>query len=122
MRELLARALPAVSARATVGVNQFDEMVPRCDLCLTVSGTATLHVAGWGVPMVVVYRGNPLLWHLIGRWIVKTRTYSLVNLLADARQPHRARVHPVVRLERAGGRLRDRHAAQPLEAGLAAGR
>jgi lipid A disaccharide synthetase len=27
----------------------FDEMVPRCDLCLTVSGTATLHVAGFGV-------------------------------------------------------------------------
>jgi lipid-A-disaccharide synthase len=60
-------------------------MVPRCDLCLTVSGTATLHVAGWGVPMIVVYRGNPLLWHLVGRWVVKTRTYSLVNLLADAR-------------------------------------
>src|SRR5690242_9404295 len=29
----------------------FDEMVPRCDLCLTVSGTATLHVAGYNVPM-----------------------------------------------------------------------
>jgi len=33
--------------------------------------------------MIVVYRGNPLLWHLIGRWIVKTRTYSLVNILSD---------------------------------------
>jgi lipid-A-disaccharide synthase len=63
--------------------DQFDEMVPQCDLCLTVSGTATLHVAGHGVPMIVVYRGNPVLWHLLGRWVVSTRTYSLVNLLSD---------------------------------------
>lgn len=62
----------------------FDQFVPRCDLCVTVSGTATLHVAGYGVPMIVVYRGNPILWHLLGRWIIKTRTYSLVNLLADS--------------------------------------
>jgi lipid-A-disaccharide synthase len=74
-----------LNARATIGIGQFDEMVPRCDFCVTVSGTATLHVAGWGVPMVVVYRGNPLLWHLVGRWVINTRTYSLVNLLSDVR-------------------------------------
>ena len=85
VRDHLSRATE-IDARSTVGVNQFDDMVPRCDLCLTVSGTATLHVAGWGVPMVVVYRGNPLLWHLIGRWLIKTRTYALVNLLAPERR------------------------------------
>ena len=73
------RALPI-----TIERDAFDAMVPRCDLCVTVSGTATLHVAGWGVPMIVVYRVNRWLWQLLGRWIVKTRTYSLVNLLADA--------------------------------------
>jgi lipid-A-disaccharide synthase len=35
------------------------------------------------VPMLVVYRINPLAWHMFGRWLVRTRTYSLVNLLAD---------------------------------------
>lgn len=60
----------------------FDEMVPQCDLCLTVSGTATLHVAGYNVPMIVVYHGNPLLWHAIGRWLVRIPTRTLVNLLA----------------------------------------
>jgi lipid-A-disaccharide synthase len=65
------------------GVDCFDEMVSQCDLCLTVSGTATLHVAGHGVPMIVVYRINPILWNLFGRWLVRTRTYSLVNLLSD---------------------------------------
>jgi lipid-A-disaccharide synthase len=60
----------------------FDQVVPRCDLCLSVSGTATLHTAAYGVPMVVVYRVNPFAWHLVGRWIVKTRTYSMVNYLS----------------------------------------
>jgi lipid-A-disaccharide synthase len=63
------------------GQDRFDELVPRCDLCITVSGTATLHVAAHGVPMIVVYRLSPIIWHLAARWIVKTRTYSLVNLL-----------------------------------------
>ena len=60
----------------------FDEMVPRCDLCLTVSGTATLHVAGFGVPMIVVYHISPLAWNAVGRWLVPTRTFALVNVLA----------------------------------------
>lgn len=63
------------------GLDRFDEMVPQCDLCLTVSGTATLHVAAYGIPMIVVYRGNAIAWHMLGRWLIKTRTYTLVNLL-----------------------------------------
>jgi lipid-A-disaccharide synthase len=80
---LVSHDVAAASIRLEIGEGKFDEMVPRCDLCITVSGTATLHVAGYGVPMIVVYRGSPVLWHLIGRWIIRTRTYSLVNLLAD---------------------------------------
>jgi lipid-A-disaccharide synthase len=68
------------------GLNRFNDLVSQCDLCLTVSGTATLHAAVHGAPQIVVYRINPLYWHLFGRWIVRTRTYSLVNLLNDSRQ------------------------------------
>src|SRR5688572_22929976 len=68
------------------GEREFDRMVPECDLCLTVSGTATLHVAGYRVPMIVVYRGGRIAWHLVARWLVKTRTFSLVNLLNDSRE------------------------------------
>jgi lipid-A-disaccharide synthase len=60
----------------------FDEFVPRCDLVITVSGTATLHVALHNTPMIVVYYGRPLTWNAVGRWLIKTRTYALVNLLA----------------------------------------
>ena len=66
----------------TIQQDAFDDFVPRCDLVITVSGTATLHVALHNVPMVVVYHGNPVLWNTVGRWLIKTRTYSLVNLLA----------------------------------------
>jgi lipid-A-disaccharide synthase len=80
--EAMAAGLDDVECRE----REFDVMVPRCDLCLTVSGTATLHVAGHGVPMIVVYRGNPVLWHMIGRFLIKTRTFSLVNLLSEGRK------------------------------------
>lgn len=76
------RSSPTVS----VALEQFEQLVPECDLCLTVSGTATLHVAAFGVPMIVVYRGSRLLWNTVGRFLIKTRTFSLVNLLAPERK------------------------------------
>ncbi len=62
--------------------NDFDRAVSGCGLAITVSGTATLHLAALGVPMIVVYQGSRFLWHAVGRWIIRTRTYAMVNLLA----------------------------------------
>ncbi|HEY1686662.1 MAG TPA: hypothetical protein VGG19_18005 [Tepidisphaeraceae bacterium] len=70
----------------TIDLNGFDRVVPQCDFCISVSGTAALHIAAYGVPFVIVYRVNPLHWHLVGRWVVKTRTYSLVNLLSGRKE------------------------------------
>lgn len=91
VRERVARAgeasVPCPPAkRIRIELDGFDRLVPHCDLCVTKSGTSTLHVAAYGVPMIVVYRVNPILWHGIGRWIVKTRTFSIVNMLADAHE------------------------------------
>ena len=80
--EELIDGSPVPASQIEIGRDRFDEMVPRCDLCLTVSGTATLHVAGHGVPMIVVYRVNPITWNIAGRWLVPTRTFALVNVLA----------------------------------------
>jgi lipid-A-disaccharide synthase len=77
-REIVRRGTTHITAE----IDKFDQMVPRCDLCLTVSGTATLHVAALGAPMLVVYRVSRLAWNLAGRWLVPTRTFALVNLLA----------------------------------------
>ena len=34
------------------------------------------------VPMIVVYRMSPFLWHAAARWIVRTRKIAMVNILA----------------------------------------
>ena len=91
VRELTAnRGLPI-----EIGRNQFDQMVPQCALCITVSGTATLHVAGFGVPMIVVYHVSPFAWNAGARWLVRTRTFALVNLLAQSRGMERMGSHLV---------------------------
>jgi lipid-A-disaccharide synthase len=77
----------------------FDDFVPRCDLVITVSGTATLHVALHNTPMIVVYYGRPLTWNAVGRWLIKTRTYALVNLLAaDGALASSGRVTPATHI------------------------
>jgi lipid-A-disaccharide synthase len=86
---LKARAPRAMRASFAVGRDAFDEMVQRCDLCLTVSGTATLHVAGYNVPMIVVYHTTRMLWHGAGRWLIRIPTRTLVNLLAVGPQGSR---------------------------------
>jgi len=54
----------------------------QADLALVASGSATLQVAAAGCPMVVMYQSNRILWHLFGKWLVKTRFLSLINILA----------------------------------------
>lgn len=65
-----------------VVVGQTDAVLHWADLALTVSGTATLHVARHLKPMAVLYRVNPLTWHGVGRWIIDTGTFTLPNLIA----------------------------------------
>jgi lipid-A-disaccharide synthase len=74
-------AAAAGTGDLTIRLDAFDELVPRCDLCVTVSGTATLHVASHGVPMLVVYRLPAWQWHLAARWVIKSPAIALVNLL-----------------------------------------
>lgn len=49
------------------------------------SGTVTLEVAYYGVPMVVFYRAGRLSYGLLGRWLIKLPYLSLANILAGRR-------------------------------------
>ncbi|NJK93147.1 MAG: lipid-A-disaccharide synthase [Blastochloris sp.] len=53
----------------------------RARLALVASGTATLECALAGVPMLVVYKTNPIT-YWIGRRLVKLEFLSIVNLIA----------------------------------------
>lgn len=82
VRTHLAALPAALAGRFQTRLDGFDELVPQCDLCLCKSGTSTLHVAAWNVPLIVVYRVHPLIWHGAGRWIVRTKKIAMVNILA----------------------------------------
>jgi lipid-A-disaccharide synthase len=82
VRRLVRESETVDASKFEIVLDGFDALIPRCDLVLCKSGTSTLHVAAWGVPMIVVYRINPLLWHGAGRWVIKTKKIALVNILA----------------------------------------
>ena len=63
-------------------------LLTAADLVLVASGTATLHVAYYRKPMIVMYDAGWLLhwpYRLLGRFVIKTPHLSLVNVLAQAR-------------------------------------
>ncbi len=71
------------------------------DFSIVASGSATLEVAAVGCPMVIMYQSSRILWHLAGRWIVRTKYLSLVNILAGRElvpefMPYFSSVEPIV--------------------------
>ena len=71
------------------------------DFAIVASGSATLQVAAAACPMVIMYQSSKILWHLIGRWLIKTQYLSLVNILANKElvpefMPYFSSIEPVV--------------------------
>lgn len=59
------------------------EVLRWADVALVKSGTSTLQVASLGRPMVVFYNGSQWQWHALGRWVIKTRTFALPNVISQ---------------------------------------
>ena len=81
------------------------------DFSIVASGSATLEVASSGCPMVIMYQTNQVMWHLIGRWLVRPKFFTLVNLLADRRLvpefvPYFTSIEPII--EAIDGYLQDK--------------
>ncbi|MCE5185842.1 MAG: lipid-A-disaccharide synthase [Planctomycetaceae bacterium] len=62
--------------------NALIDVAKRSDFAIVASGSATLQVAAAGCPMAVMYQSSRLMWHVVGRWLVRTRFLSLPNILA----------------------------------------
>lgn len=58
-----------------------QEAIGICDAVVTSSGTATLEVAMLGIPLVILYKLNPISYWL-GRRLVRIRHIGLPNILA----------------------------------------
>ncbi len=68
--------------RTDYSIDSVYQTTRNSDFALVASGSATLQVASAGCPMVIMYQTSPMLWHLVGRWLVTTKYLSLVNILA----------------------------------------
>jgi len=78
-------ALPAATKpKIQIVQGRVDDVLRWADVALVVSGTATLQTAMHHTPMVALYNLPRWKWHMIGRWLVKTRTFTLPNLISES--------------------------------------
>jgi lipid-A-disaccharide synthase len=79
--DLLTEALAKSEVPIKVVKGRNVDVLQCCDAVITVSGTATLEVALSGVPMIIIYKVNPLTYWL-GRRMIKIPFIGLPNILA----------------------------------------
>ncbi|UCG35158.1 MAG: lipid-A-disaccharide synthase [Candidatus Omnitrophota bacterium] len=56
--------------------------IQESEFIITSSGTATVEIAILGVPFLVMYKVNPLTWHIVKR-LVDTRFIAMINILSS---------------------------------------
>lgn len=84
----IARILRRMGRDHPILLDQNAALLSAADLVLVASGTATLEVAYYDKPMVVVYDAGPVLrlgYRLGGHRLLTTPHLALVNILAGAR-------------------------------------
>lgn len=62
---------------------QTPQVLRWSDAVLVKSGTSTLQVASLRRPMVGFYHINFVAWQVLGRWLIKTRTFALPNIISE---------------------------------------
>lgn len=94
-----------VPAGMSIVTGRIDDVLQWADVVLVVSGTATLEVAAYRKPMVVLYNVNWLGYQLVRTWLVTAQTFSLPNLISQWQGegravpelvPHFRQVEPVM--------------------------
>ena len=88
-REQILKAAQLPGFECQYSVDSVYKTANEADFSIVASGSATLEVAAAGCPMVIMYQSSKMLWHLIGRWLIKTKYLSLVNILSSRRSPTR---------------------------------
>jgi lipid-A-disaccharide synthase len=85
-REIGARvaALAGHGPRPVLVTDDRYDAVAAADCAVVASGTATLETALLGVPMVIVYRVNPIT-HMLARLLTRVPHIGMPNLIAGRR-------------------------------------
>ena len=97
----ILKSMQVIGFKCKYAIGSVSETARAADLSIVASGSATLEVAASGCPMVVMYQSSKILWLLLGRWLVKTKYLSLVNILAGKDlvpefMPYFSSIDPVV--------------------------
>jgi len=78
---LIQTYLNKSACHITVVKHQPYDVMQCCDAIITTSGTATLEITLFTVPMVIAYKLSPIT-YLLGRLLVKTPFIGLPNIIA----------------------------------------
>jgi len=100
-RQQLLREAQIPGFECEYSVDSVNKTAGAADFSIVASGSATLEVAAAGCPMVIMYQSSRTLWHLFGRWLIKTKYLSLVNILAGREMlpefmPYFSSIDPIV--------------------------
>jgi len=100
-REQTLKATQISNFQCEYTIGSISNTARTADFAIVASGSATLQVAAVGCPMVIMYQSSKILWHLLGRWLLKPKYLSLVNILADRElvpefMPYFGSVEPIV--------------------------
>jgi len=100
-REKILKAAQIAGFECQYTIGTVGGTAGTCDFAIVASGSATLQVAAAGCPMVIMYQSSRILWHLIGRWLVKSKYLSLVNILSGKESvpefmPYFTSIDPIV--------------------------
>ncbi len=58
------------------------DLINAADLVLVASGTAAVETAYYHRPMVAMYNASRIGYHLLARWLIRTKHLCMVNILA----------------------------------------
>jgi len=83
-RHLVDGFLAAASVDVTVVEGKNYDVIQVCDLIIASSGTVTMEIALFGVPMVIVYKLAPLT-YAIGKRLVQVEHAGICNIIAGER-------------------------------------
>jgi len=97
----ILKSMQILGFRCRYTADSVGQAASNADFAIVASGSATLQVAAAGCPMVIMYQSSKILWHLVGRWLVKIRYLSLVNILAERElvpefMPYFSSIEPIV--------------------------
>ena len=100
-REQLLRKTQIGGFECEYNIGSVSETAGAVDFTIVTSGSATLEVTAAGCPMVIMYQSSRILWQLVGRWLIKTKSLSLVNILAGKElvpefMPYFTSIEPIV--------------------------